>query len=48
MLPADWNLDVSDQSESRNLDPDLNSSHSGLSQQLEGYSLIDEQVLPDS
>jgi hypothetical protein len=36
MLPADWNLDVS------------NSSHLGISQQLEGYSLIDEQVLLDS
>ncbi|TVY94275.1 hypothetical protein LAWI1_G002062 [Lachnellula willkommii] len=42
MLPADLNFDVSE------LDQELNSSRSGLSQGFDDYSLADEQVVPDS
>ncbi|KAF2245194.1 hypothetical protein BU26DRAFT_522295 [Trematosphaeria pertusa] len=40
MLPADLNSDVSEQ--------DLASSRSGLSQQLEDYSFVDEGIIPNS
>lgn len=48
MLPTDLNFEVSDLPKVQSPDTDLNSSRSGLSQQLEGYSLIDERVISDS
>jgi hypothetical protein len=48
ILPADLNFDVSDLSEPQRPDPELASSRSGLSQQLEGYSLADGRAIPDS
>ncbi|KAM3070418.1 hypothetical protein ACMFMG_010245 [Clarireedia jacksonii] len=42
MLPADLNFDVSE------LDQELSSSRSGLSQRFDEYNLVDEQVVPDS
>jgi len=48
MLPANLNLDVSDLSESQRLNPELASSRSGLSQQMKGYGLAGEAVVPDS
>ncbi|KAH8719381.1 hypothetical protein GQ44DRAFT_751630 [Phaeosphaeriaceae sp. PMI808] len=48
MLPADLNFTVSEQPELQTQDPELASSRSGLSQQLEDYSLADKGVIPDS
>jgi hypothetical protein len=48
MLPAGLNFEVSELSELQSPDPELVSSRSGLSQQLEEYSLADERVVPDS
>lgn len=48
MLPADLNFKVSEQPELQTQDPELASSRSGLSQQLEDYSLADEGVILDS
>ncbi|KAM3084840.1 hypothetical protein ACMFMG_003289 [Clarireedia jacksonii] len=42
MLPADLNFDVSE------LDQEVTSSHSGLSQRFDDYNLVEEQVVPDS
>lgn len=48
MLPAGLNFEISELSELRSADPDLVSSRSGLSQQLEEYSLADNRIVPDS
>lgn len=48
MLPACLDFEVSELSELHSPDPDLVSSRSGLSQQIGGYSLTDEQVVSDS
>ncbi|KAH8723888.1 hypothetical protein GQ44DRAFT_292715 [Phaeosphaeriaceae sp. PMI808] len=48
MLPADLDFEVTDLSEPQRPDPELASSRSGLSQQLEGYSLAHEGVVQDS
>jgi hypothetical protein len=48
MLPAGLNFEVSELSELQSPVPDLVSSRSGLSQQLEEYSLADNRVMPDS
>jgi hypothetical protein len=48
MLPAGLNFEVFELSELQPADPDLVSSRSGLSQQLEEYSLVDERVVLDS
>ncbi|PQE06295.1 phosphatidylserine decarboxylase protein [Rutstroemia sp. NJR-2017a BBW] len=42
MLPADLNFDISE------LDQDMTSSRSGLSQRFDNHSLANEQVAPDS
>ncbi|KAH8724126.1 hypothetical protein GQ44DRAFT_709190 [Phaeosphaeriaceae sp. PMI808] len=42
MLPTDLNFDVSE------LDQELTSSHSGLSQRFDDYSLADERVVQDT
>lgn len=47
-LPAGLNFEFSDQSEPLFLDQERASSHSGLSQRLEDYSLVGERVIPDS
>ncbi|KAF1999267.1 hypothetical protein P154DRAFT_554896 [Amniculicola lignicola CBS 123094] len=48
MLPADLTFKVSEQPELRTQDPEMGSSRSGLSQQLEDYDLADEGVILDS
>jgi hypothetical protein len=48
MLPTDLNFEVSDLSEPQRSILELSSIRSGLSQQLEVYSLADEGVASDS
>jgi len=48
ILPAGLNFEVSELSELQFRNPDLASSRSGLSQQLEEYSLAENRVTPDS
>ncbi|KAI9674642.1 MAG: hypothetical protein M1822_009046 [Bathelium mastoideum] len=48
MLPVHSDFELSDLSQSQQSDPELASSRSGLSQQVEGYSLADEEAVPDS
>ncbi|KAF2259162.1 hypothetical protein CC78DRAFT_572088 [Lojkania enalia] len=48
MLPADLNFDVSNLSEPQRPDLELASSRSGLSQQIEVYSLADEGLTSDN
>jgi hypothetical protein len=48
MLPASVNFEVSELSTLQPLDLELVSSRSGLSQQLEEYSMAGEPVIPNS
>ena len=48
MLPADFNLEVSDLCEAQTAHQGGNSSHSGLSQQLEEYNLVGQPLMMDS
>ena len=48
MLPADFNLEFSDLWEAETPDQEVNSSRSGLSQQLEEYGLVGQPLMTDS
>jgi hypothetical protein len=48
LLPADLNFEVFDPPKPQSSDIGIDSSRSGLSQQLEGYSSVDERVTPNS
>lgn len=48
MLPADLNFEDSNLSQPQHSDPELDSSRSGISQQVEVYSLADEESVQDS
>ena len=48
ILPADFNLEVSDLCEAQPPDQEGESSRSGLSQQLEEYNLVGQPLMTDS